>query len=631
MEAPSALVGGLTDLHPLVAGVIATLLAAFALAASVAIGSILLPRPIRDSGEIGLVASLLIGSGLTGFAYAIMTRAGQIDAAILLVAIVGLAALVLKRATVGDMIAAVASQYSMVFRSSRLLRLVAIPVGALLWLYAIGPPRDGDVMRYHLAHVRQIISDGSWQTIADYHYAFPFGWTLNYLPFERLHLPQAAGLVNVGLWLLVVAGLLRLSRRARSPRIAALFVAAFFVHPFVIRTFATAMADAYAIFVVYAIALMLLELEEARGSRAALFGFVCWIGAQSRYQLIAWGLAVTVIFAFHAVRHSSWRDLRRFFIGAISAAILAGPFYIANLRGLKNPVWPLLVPEINGTASYADRVAAAYTATMTGSHDPAQLIQRAWELFSTPPLLPLALILVLIALAALVASDVRYRRVAILGTLFLVLWVAMEPRLFPRHVLLLLPLGPLLCVPLLDRFTRWPRAVRVTQQLLAVAIIGMVAVSAAVSWDYVRYALTGDAARYHRFTWYYPVYEWVNRNTPPDARLLVITYSGHSYYLDRPYRRADPWLSGVVDWSRISSPEDLKSVLRHGGYRYVIYDDRDWRTFYGGELMSLAIKSAVARGILVPVRASREKLYSSRTMRDFSESDVYVFAVKDGV
>ncbi len=591
MEAPSAVVGGLTDLHPLVAGVIATLLAAFALAASVAIGSILLPRPIRDSGEIGLVASLLIGSGLTGFAYAIMTRAGQIDAAILLVAIVGLAALVLKRATVGDMIAAVASQYSMVFRSSRLLRLVAIPVGALLWLYAIGPPRDGDVMRYHLAHVRQIISDGSWQTIADYHYAFPFGWTLNYLPFERLHLPQAAGLVNVGLWLLVVAGLLRLSRRARSPRIAALFVAAFFVHPFVIRTFATAMADAY----------------------------------------VAWGLAVTVIFAFHAVRHSSWRDLRRFFIGAISAAILAGPFYIANLRGLKNPVWPLLVPEINGTASYADRVAAAYTATMTGSHDPAQLIQRAWELFSTPPLLPLALILVLIALAALVASDVRYRRVAILGTLFLVLWVAMEPRLFPRHVLLLLPLGPLLCVPLLDRFTRWPRAVRVTQQLLAVAIIGMVAVSAALSWDYVRYALTGDAARYHRFTWYYPVYEWVNRNTPPDARLLVITYSGHSYYLDRPYRRADPWLSGVVDWSRISSPEDLKSVLRHGGYRYVIYDDRDWRTFYGGELMSLAIKSAVARGILVPVRASREKLYSSRTMRDFSESDVYVFAVKDGV
>ena len=56
----------------------------------------------------------------------------------------------------------------------------------MYWLNAIVPPRDADVMRYHLAHVRQIARDGAWIAVPDFHYAIPFGWTLNFLPYEMM-------------------------------------------------------------------------------------------------------------------------------------------------------------------------------------------------------------------------------------------------------------------------------------------------------------------------------------------------------------------------------------------------------------------------------------------------------------
>ena len=205
-----------------------------------------------------------------------------------------------------------------------------------------------------------------------------------------------------------------------------------------------------------------------------------------------------------------------------------------------------------------------------------------------------------------------------------VLWIAMEPHLFPRHILLLLPIASLLFVPALDGLWLREGFTRLIQRVLAGGLAVSILLSAIFAWDYARYDVTGDSGTFHRFTWYYPVYDWINKNTPKASRFLVIVYSGHSYYLDRPYRRADPWLSGVVDWSHVASSADVAQVLRHGGYDYVLYDDRDWRAFPAGAEMASAIRSAVRSRVLVPVHAERERLYTSRVTRDFGETSVYV-------
>ncbi|MEO7684031.1 MAG: hypothetical protein ABIU86_08855, partial [Gemmatimonadaceae bacterium] len=438
-------------------------------------------------------------------------------------------------------------------------------------------------------------------------------------------LPQAASLVNVGLWLIMLGGLLKITRTARTTAPAAALCVAFLVHPFVMRVFSSAMADGYAVFVVYSIAAMLATTKDEARTEATLLGFACWIGAQSRYQLLAVALAGSILFVGMTVRYRGWAPLRNFLKGAGAAMVLCAPFYIANLTDFGNPFWPLFIPQINGAHTYGDRVASLYSASLVGQYDVGAFTVRLIELITTPLVLPLALILVLLVpVSALSRGDPRYRRVAILGSFILILWALAQPRLFPKHVILLLPLGPLLAVAAFEGRITGGVGRRLIDAALGAAIVTTLGASAVLSWDYIRYAVTGNRADYHRFTWYYPVYDWVNHNTPRDARFLVIAYSGHTYYLDRPYRRADPWLSGVVDWARVSSEEDLDRVVRAGRYDYLIYDDRDWSDFLGGSAMSSAVNSAMAAGTLMPVQEFRERLYSSRLFREFKETRVLV-------
>jgi hypothetical protein len=431
-------------------------------------------------------------------------------------------------------------------------------------------------------------------------------------------------------WIVIVAGLLHIAASSRLSATARLGALALFVHPFVMRTFASAMADAYAILVVFGIGALVLSLDEFEIDDFVLLGFIAWIAAQSRYQSIAWGIAATVIVAVFAARRRTLSSLPRFGAGAAGALFLSMPFYIANARGLGNPVWPLLVRQLNGTTEYANRVAVGYTDAMTGAHDPGYMARQAWELVSTPSLFPIAVIVVGIIIGCLAINEGRFRRLAMLGALFLLLWEIAEPKLFPRHVLLLLPIAAMLFVPVSDWTSRWRMLSRAQLQLSGLAIIVFVALSAVFANDYARYAATGDAKTFHRFTWYYPTYDWINHSTPEDARFLVITYSGHSYYLDRAYRRADPWLSGVVDWSSIHSGYDLVRFMKANNYNYVIYDNRDWSGFAGGAEMQNALRDATTTGPLHQVNFVRERLYTSRAMRDYDETSVSVFHLEEG-
>jgi len=272
-------------------------------------------------------------------------------------------------------------------------------------------------------------------------------------------------------------------------------------------------------------------------------------------------------------------------------------------------------------------MAADYTAILTGPHDPATILFCVGELLTNTALFPLAAGLILIVVLSLRSRENGPRRLALFGLVFLCIWVAMQPRLYPRNILLLISLGPLLLHAVLVRRPLRDTQIRVIHTTVAAGIVAMVAASAVFARDYLRYDVTADASEFHRFTWYYTVFVLANRNTSATSRFLVITYSGHSYYLDRPYRRADPWLSGVVDWPRVDSPAKLKSILDSGRYDYVIYDDRDWSEFDGGTAMASSVKSAIANGILKPVHESQERLYTSRITRVFSVSNVYVLKV----
>jgi hypothetical protein len=608
---------------PIVEGVAATVAATAALLAWVAIGSLLLRR-VRAANMLFLPGSLLVGAGLTGTVLAIVSRLGWVREGTLAVALVSLGILFIQRRAVADQVGSGARTVRDAVRDWPRVRWFLFPLAVTAWVCAIAPPRDGDVMRYHLAHVRQIISDGGWKPIADITYAFPFAWSLNYLPFEMLGLPQAAQLVNLALGLIVLVTLLRLRPVPEASRLCLVVILVFLAHPFVVRTFTSALADGYAILATTVIMVGLLQLDRMDAPMAGLIGFSAWVGVGSRYQLVAVGIAATVVFAVHALRARQLRSLLYFSGGGAGALLLASPFYIANLCAFGNPVWPLLITRDAAASSYANSVAASFISDFALSPEPGVRLANAVQLFTNLDLAPIPVVFLIVIAVTLWIGDRGHRYVALFAAMFLLLWELMSPRLYPTHILPLLPAGPILLGGLIERIPVRSAARRAVHNTIATAVVVFTALSAFVAWDYARYAVTGDASEFHRYTWYYRTYDWVNRNTPSSSRFLVVVLSGHSYYLDRQYRRADPWLSGEVDWPRIASPAALDSLMSRERYDYVIFDDRNWSQFPGGGQMGEVIRSAIKAGTLVPVYRSREPLYTSRVRRTSSRSNVYV-------
>jgi hypothetical protein len=575
-----------------------------------------------EKPALRIASAFVVGAGINSAILGSLSALVSTAAALRVSIATGAIASIFAAGDAKRVMTAVLADAAALYRRFPLARFAAPPVIVLYLIDAFAPPRDGDVMRYHLAHIRQILTDGRWLPIADYHYALPFGWTFNYLLFERVGVPEAANVLNavaILLLVLVTATALPLLHSRRSAAAVALL---FVLHPAVLKAGTTAFADAYGMLAVFVAAVLIIQSREAR-SLGILFlaGVVSWIGVQSRYQLIGFGLSATLAFVLTCDSSDRVKSLGVFASGALAALVIASPFYLMNWHAFGNPIWPFM--EGGGRASsYADVVAALYHHSQTG---PRSLGAYQWgleRLVTYRDVFPIPIIVLLVA-----AFGWRLRRLDVRPALFMltgfaILWLALQPRLYPRFILYFLPLAVVVGIPLLDQTAGIVRKWLKPVVLYSAALL--FAADIAYSADSLRYFAAGDTAAYHRYTWYYPVYAWVNEHTPRDARFIVIVWSGYSYYLDRSYRRADPWLSGDIDWKAVHGAEARDSLLRKRNVDYVIYDDRDWSNFLGGPELMSSIKDAMRVGTLKPVRKFRQQLYTSRMSQVYTESDVFL-------
>jgi hypothetical protein len=575
------------EYKPLLLGLAATTLAAGQLFAWLALGACFLKK-YREA-ETALPSALLIGSSITAFVYAVLLAAGSLRIALGAVVFILALGMLLGAKRALPMVAEV----FLPFRAApKWIKTLSIVTLVFYWVLAICPPRDADVMRYHLAHIRQIDAENGWHLIPDYCYALPFGWTLNYLPFEHLGIPQGAHLLNLGVCILAIALIFHVLKQYSSTPVPLLLTGLLLLQPHMVKFGTTAFADMYVIFVVLAVAILIL-----RPGTAGLLGFAAWVGAQSRYQTIVIGIAVTIIVIWR--RRS---ELRSYAAGAACAIALSSPFYIANLALFHNPFWPVMIFKPH---TYADQVAAAFTAGMRGSY--SDIGASAWALLTDPLVFPFPLMALTLLLVSL-----RWRKsptvpVVVLLALVVSLWALVQPGLYPRFSFMMVPLVILGWAPILDRYRR---AVVIGFMILFFVFAG---VDAVYSHNSLQYIATGNAREFHHATWFYEVYEWANRSTPKDARFLVIVNGGESYYLARPYRRADPCLSAVVDWPSLSGPRDLGRLLDAGRYQYIIYHDTDWSYCPGGRHMAALLRQAIDAGVLTPVAEFPIRLVTFRS------------------
>jgi hypothetical protein len=568
--------------------------------------------------RIQLPVSILIGSAVTAFFYASFSSFGKAGLGIVVVVSIICASTLFYRHRAFAMFQELWLIVKELFDKHLLGFSLFCGTGVLYGITALAPPRDQDVLYYHLAHIHQIDMENSWVPIADYCYGFPFGWTFNYLPFEHVGLPQVANLLNMGLWLIFSPLLYALLRRYAPPSLALLLSGILVCHPLVLKMSTAAFTDMYAIFVALPLAMLIADLPVLKSTQFGLFGFVAWIGTQSRYQSIAIGLAVTALPIVMALRKDiSSRDLMNYCGGVFGAVILASPFYLFNFVAFSNPVWPLTLPFHAESKTYADTVAAAYTAGMTGARDMNTIITGIMNFLMSPETFPVSISAITLIFVSILWRQPSLTKIAVPLTGFLLLWVFTQPMLpQPRYVMYLSPLILVGWAMILATWIKsYPKTKEYLLTFLSTVLIAFLCFGLYYSADAFRYIVTGDLHRYHEHTSFYDVFETVNRTTPPDANFLIILSGGQTYYLDRSHRRADPEQSGVIDWLTLQSPERLNEMLAKEGFDYILYEDTGWESFIGGPNLMVQLKESIRQNLLTKEAEFYARVNESRIRR----------------
>jgi hypothetical protein len=611
-------------LLPLAIGLVATVLALVRITTWVAVGAWVTSR---EGEPVAVPLGLVVGAAITGCCYALGALAGRLGLALGLDAAIAVVACMSNWRLTVQQLRDVQNQAVDLCRAGPWTRWLSLVWLVLAWLTAVAPPRDADVLRYHLAHVRQIVLEGRWARIPDTAYALPFGWSLTYLPFEELHTAIAAQMLNLAVWVIV---LLAVSRRvrARASLILRLLLLALACQAMVFKAATTAHADAYVMLLTTVVALLLTPSAVPLTRRsAALLGFAAWVGAQSRYQALAIGLAATAtLLAAVGLGVVRPRALLAAAGGAVAAAALAAPFYLTNLRWFGNPLWPLLASS--HPASYADRIALVMAQRTSAPLALGWLPRGLYHLAIDITVFPIPWMVG----AAMVAGwwTRRTRLLAFFVTCYVLIWVLVEPSPYPRFIIYLVPLVPLLAADAVGRLaSRRGARHRAVVGALGVGCGALAGFLLVYSAPAVRYAVTGDRERYDRATWFAPVFRWANTATPATARFLVVVKSGGTYALERPYRRADPEGSAEIDWLAVQDARALVDRLRAAGFQYLMYEDRDWSLYPGGAQMARVVHDAMAEGLLRPVETFELQLVTSRLFDRSAATTVRVLRVPE--
>lgn len=591
--------------------VVATLLAALRIVAWTAAGLTLGVNRYRGESATRTSLAMLVGASLTMLIYAVLASAGMLLAAVVVDALVAAVAVSLRG---GAAIRLLYETFRSLLPRSAGARAVFGVVVLLVWLVAIGPPRDGDVMHYHLAHIRQIIAARVWRQLPICSYGIPFGWSLTYLPFEWIGLPQGGQLLNAAAWLLTCSvciqsvGALETGERERLRRTGRWMLLGATLLPAILKSATTAMADAFLILDVALVVALLLQWQiEDRGAAAAL-GFAAVVGWTTRYQAAAVSIAVALLVGFDVVRRrNARRVLPGVAFGTFGALIAALPFYLANAVTLGSAAWPFGASGFGGwgppqsvAREAAERLAAVCTMAAYGQ-GPRLLLRSGIHLITDRSAFPIPLVLVVSCLVVLVIGTAGLRRAAGFSFLFLAVWAFAQPSLTPRFSIYLTSAAIICSVPIVAMLleTRIAALVRI---LGGVSLGGLGIAAMVYSWDYLRLAASGDVSRFHRATWYWPAYDWANRNTPSSARFVVALYGGDTYPLDRWNVSADPGSSAVVPWKSMAAECDLAAMLATARADYLFYGPDVWTGRPMDRHINEMINAATQMGTLDTVR-----------------------------
>ena len=484
---------------------------------------------------------------------------------------------------------------------SLLLLLIAVPV-VLALIGSMAPPTAKDTLLYHFALPKAFISQHS--------NAFVDGNIASYLALgaemhnvwamllgglmDQRAAETAAGAINWLFFPVLLAAVFGWGRELdisrRSSLVAVLVVAA--------------VPSAY-----HVASSSYIDLELALYVLLAVYGLTRWWRTQENGWLIlmaiflgaSLSIKLTTLFIFAAValvivfrareakENGSGRIIALGFGSLVLAAVIASPWYLRTWKATGSPLFPFYMSMWKGVARGWDVDRSNLFQTMNSNYggrdkSAVDFLISPWNIsVSAQPeesryfdgVIGVAFLIGLpLLIFALWKLETRVEIkicTAIAGIMFL-FWLFSSQQL--RY---LLPILPLLSIATVYAVEKSSEMLRIAA-LLLLAAASIAAVLVSFAWFAqrapLRVVLGGDTrdAFLTRNLDYYPYYQYLNTETPPDAKVWLINMRRDTYNLDRPavsdYLFED-WTLRQMVWESPSTPE-LKAKIAATGVQYVL-------------------------------------------------------------
>ncbi len=520
------------------------------------------------------------------------------------------------------------SCFADLYRMKSRFKWLIIAEVSLFFAFVIAPPRNADAMRVWLAKVYDIWMNGRNYMRPYFHYFTPDAFTLFHLPLINLWDGQ---IFQLSIWISLCASLilvLKIGRTYGSENSAAMSLCLFLFNPLIILASTAVLSDMPVILAVAGMMYAMILYDQGQFHRPfLLLALFLAFGMNIKYNMLMF-LPVLFFWMIRKTRADGiqWKSLP-FVIILFALAFFP---YALNYFNIGNPVWPSLIQWFPSNNVYLDEVGMMNAGSyLSGERNLLNFLHSFLNLFLMPEHInPLAMGMVLFVFTRF--PGVNFLPAIFVVTYFFILWLMM-PQFAEsqkeRYVLYLFPIIIPFGVSRIHDFLFLSPERRKKFFSALVAFISFIYLSftAVYSYDAFRYIFTLDKKTWHRATWYYEDYEWMNRNIllDPSEKILVVVSNQQTYYLKKPYLNAD-CASALVDWRTLKDMDAIKKFLSAYRIRYIFADEDYLKS--ENETKS-ALEMMLNNGFTEAIRESKSPIYSSRLRNLFEEHRTILYRV----
>jgi len=499
---------------------------------------------------------------------------------------------------------------------------------ALIFVYfldASTPPRSADAMRYHLAQLKDIWNHHGYIIRPYIHFQFPLFFSYLFLPIYALKGGGAIKLTIFCFLLIFLYLLQRLSYQLKLKR--PLLAVCLFLSIPIIQLEGTTVTNDLVMMVFIFWGILLLNEKTDRKYEVEILAFLSLgMALWTKYQAVLY--VPWYIYIFVKKNEFNQRNLIRLFGLLCLSFLVFSPHMVEHIYHLGNPVYPMLSSMFPAKDYFWQEMAKEYVAGFSGTHHPLNFLISIKNLilFNQIPGLywPLGIFGIWFVLNKKKRKDIFIVRLGIVT--FFIMWWILQPVYYIRFSIYVLPWFVIFSLLLVQEVSKkWIQ--KILMILLSGIFLAGLVFFGLYSKDFIRFHWDHDYHQFHRATWYYDDWQWINEHLPFDSRILTIELE-QTYYLDREHFRAGPPLAKSIDWKRVKNDSEFRKLLDEMQITHIYFDYGTYKSNPIYTKMNQLIFNLLENEYADLIYKGRPRLYHSRMKNEYRETETWILSLK---